>query len=289
MIVDFRFTPPTPEGLPRYTSPPRHMKGYAEAYGERVFGGKTLRVMTAVELVRWLDEQGVDRVLLKCSDTETTLGAKYPMERLHDYVKGHPNRLLATAGVDPHKGMGAVREIEEAVRAFGFKAVNLNPFELRLHANDKKFYPIYAKCVELDVPVLLHTSFNLTRDFSLDYGRPLYLDEVARDFPELMIVAVHGGWPWVLEMVAICWKYPNVYIEISGTMPKYIMTPNSGWDPLLVYGNGLLQDRILWGSNWPMIEPKESIEWVRKFPLKDEVKQKWLGENAARLLKLDGR
>lgn len=286
MIVDFRFTPPTPEGLPRYTNPPAHMKGYADAYGERVFGGRGLTTMAAEELVRWLDAQGVDKVLLKCSDTETTLGARYPMSKLHEYVRRHRDRLLATAGVDPHKGMVAVRELEEAVRAFGFKAANLNPFELELHANDKKFYPIYAKCVELDIPVLLHTSFNLTRNISLDFGRPIYLDEVAKDFPELKIVAVHGGWPWVLEMVAVCWKYPNVYIEISGTMPKYIMTPNTGWDPLLVYGNGLLQDRVLWGSNWPMIEPRESIEWVRKFPLKEDVKRKWLGENAVHLLKL---
>jgi predicted TIM-barrel fold metal-dependent hydrolase len=286
MIVDFRFTPPTPEGLNRYARPAAHMKGYADAYGERVFGGKGLETMPADALVRWLDEQGVDRVLLKCADTETTLGAKYPMEKLHDYVRPHADRLLATAGVDPHKGVRAVRELEEAVRSYGFRAVNLSPFELRLHANDRKFYPIYTKCVELDIPVLLHTSFNLTRDISLDYGRPIHLDDVARDFPELKIVAVHGGWPWVLEMVALCWKYPNVYIEISGTMPKYIMTPNSGWDPLLVYGNGLIQDRVLWGSNWPMIRPGESLEWMRKFPLKEEVRRKWLGENAARLLKL---
>lgn len=286
MIVDFRFTPPTAEGLPRYTNPPEHMKGYADAYGDRVFGGQELRTMAAEELVRWLDDQGVDKVLLKCSDTESTLRTRYPMAKLHEYVLGHPGRLLATAGVDPHKGMVAVRELEEAVRTFGFKAANLNPFELELHANDKKFYPIYTKCVELDIPVLLHTAFNLTRTISLDFGRPIYLDEVAKDFPELKIVAVHGGWPWVLEMVAVCWKYPNVYIEISGTMPKYIMTPNTGWDSLLVYGNGLLQDRVLWGSNWPMIEPRESIEWIRKFPLKEQVKRKWLGENASRLLKL---
>lgn len=286
MIVDFRFTPPTPEGLPRYARPAPHMKGYAEAYGERVFGARSLEPMAPDAFVKWLDAQGVDKVLLKCSDTETTLGAKYPMDRLHDFVKGYPDRLLGTAGVDPHKGMRAVRELEDAVRRFGFKAVNLNPFELRLHANDKKLYPIYSKCVELDVPVLLHTSFNLTREIPLDFGRPLHLDEVAADFPELRIVAVHGGWPWVLEMIAICWKYPNVYIEISGTMPKYIMTPGTGWDPLLVYGNGLLQDRLLWGSNWPMIEPKESMEWIRKFPLKEDVKDKWLGGNAARLLGL---
>src|SRR5206468_7448323 len=125
MILDFRFTPPTPEGLPRYTTPAPHMKGYAEAYGERVFGGRSLEAMSPDSFVKWLDAQGVDKVLLKCSDSETTLGAKYPMDRLYDFVKAHPDRLLGTAGVDPHKGMRAVRELEDAVRRFGFKAVNL--------------------------------------------------------------------------------------------------------------------------------------------------------------------
>src|SRR5262249_22502134 len=251
MIIDFRFTPPTPEGLPRYRTPAAHMKGYAEAYGDRVFGAKTLEEMSPARLVAWLDEQGVDKTLLKCSDTETTLGTKYPMPKLYEYVKDHPDRLLGTASVDPHKGRAAAREFERAVRDYGFKAATLNPFQLGLRSNDKKFYPLYEKRVELDIPVLLPTPFTLPRTTSLEFGQPLYLDEVDRDCPELKIVPVHGGWRWVLEMIAICWKYPNVFIEISGTMPKYIMTPNSGWDPLLLYGNGLLQDRILWGSNWP--------------------------------------
>jgi len=288
VIIDFRFTPPTPEALPRYTAPPKHMAGYAQAYGKRVFGGKEAGVdfMSADALVKWMDEQGVDKVLLKCSDNETLMGKRYPHEKLYEYVKEHPTRLLATAGADPYKGMVAVRELERAVKEYGFKGLNMGPWELKLHANDKKFYPIYAKCVELDIPVLLHTSFNLTRELMLDYGRPIYLDEVAKDFPELKIVAVHGGWPWVLEMIAVAWKYPNVYIEISGTMPKYIATPNSGWDPLFVYGNTVIQDRVLWASNWPMITPKESLVGVRQFPLKETVRKKWLGENAARLLKL---
>jgi predicted TIM-barrel fold metal-dependent hydrolase len=142
MIVDFRFTPPTPEGLPRYRTPAAHMKGYAEAYGERVFGGQTLEEMPPDRFVAWLDEQGVDKVLLKCSDTETTLGTKYPMPKLYEYIRNHPDRLLGTASVDPHKGSTAVQELERAVRDCGFKAANFNPFELGLRANDKKFYPL---------------------------------------------------------------------------------------------------------------------------------------------------
>ncbi|MFQ5895143.1 MAG: amidohydrolase family protein [Nitrospinota bacterium] len=287
MIIDFRFSCPIPEGLDRYLKPKAHMAHYAEHYGARVYGEGSLgRYMEPSELIDWLDSLGVDRVLMKCADSETTRGTKTPMDKIYGYVRQRPDRLLAAAGVDPHKGMRAVRELEHAVKEYGFVACNMGPWELELHANDKRFYPIYTKCCELDIPVLLHTSMNLSRNLLMEYGRPIHLDEVARDFPELKIVAVHGGWPWMLEMVAVAWKQPNVYIEISGTRPKYIGTPNTGWEPLLQFGNGVLKNKVLWASNWPMLDPKEGIEGVRSFPLREEVKRMWLGENAARLLKL---
>lgn len=286
MIIDFRFTPPTPEGLPRYTSPPKHLAGYADTFGTRVYGGSNpdVRQMPAEELVAYLDRVGVDKALLKSGDNETTQGKKYPMENLAAYVKGHEDRLVGIAGVDVHKGMRAVRELEWSVKELGFKGVNLGPYELKLRANDKKYYPIYTKCVELDIPVLLHTSINFSQELLLDFGNPMYVDEVAVDFPELKIVCVHGGWPWMTQMVAVAWRHKNVYIEISGIRPKYIAMPGTGYEPLLVYGNSILQNQVVWGSNWPQVTPEEGIEGVRGFPLKEDVKEKWLGLNAARLL-----
>jgi predicted TIM-barrel fold metal-dependent hydrolase len=291
VIIDFRFTPPTPEGLPRYTAPPKHLRGYAEAFGKRVYGGENpdVRLMSVDELLNYLDRAGVDKALLKSSDNETTQGKKYPMERLAEYISGHEERLIGVAGVDPHKGMHAVRELEWSIKDLGFKAVNLGPYELKLSANDKKYYPLYAKCVELDVPVLLHTSINFSNELLMDFGNPMYVDEVAVDFPELKIVCVHGGWPWITQMVAVAWRHRNVYIEISGIRPRYIAMPGTGYEPLLVYGNSILQNQIVWGSNWPQVTPEEGIEGVKSFPLKDEVKKKGLGENAARLLGLGVR
>lgn len=286
MIIDFRFTPPTPRGLPRYTAPPKHLKGYSNAFGKRVYGGTNpdVRLMEAEELVAYLDRVGVDKALLKTGDNETTQRSKYPMEELKAYIEGREDRLVGIAGVDPHKGMRAVRELEWAVRELGFKAVNLGPYEQKLRANDKKYYPIYTKCVELDIPVLLHTSINFSNELLLDFGNPMYIDEVAVDLPELKIVCVHGGWPWITQMVAVAWRHKNVYIEISGIRPKYIAMPGTGYEPLLVYGNSILQNQVVWGSNWPQVTPEEGIEGVRSFPLKEEVKAKWLGLNAARML-----
>ena len=111
---------------------------------------------------------------------------------------------------------------------------------------------------------------------------------MACDFPNLTIVANHGGWPWVTEMVAVAWKHPNVYIEIGAVSPKYIGTPGTGWEPLMVYGTSLLQDRVLFATD-NMLPPKRCVDELKALPLKDAVKDKWLGGNAARLLGLEGK
>ena len=130
MIIDFRFSPPTPEGLGRYLEPPRYMHGYAATYGAQVYGtGSRARNMTAEELIRFLDEQGVDKVVFKTGDTETIRGKKYPLEKLYKYVHGYQDRLLALAGVDPHKGMSAVRVLEAAGRDYGFCGANIFPLQ----------------------------------------------------------------------------------------------------------------------------------------------------------------
>lgn len=286
MIIDFRHTPPTTEGLSRYIDPPPHLRGYAERYGSRVYGGSNAEVtaMSADELVARLDRIGVDGAVLKSADNESTHGTKYPLERLAAYVDGHGDRLFPVAGVDPHKGMAAVREVEWAVRELRFRGVNLSPFEQQLRANDPLYFPIYAKCVELAVPVLLHTGVNFSSGLSLDFGHPRYVDEVAVAFPDLKIVCVHGGWPWVLETIAVAWRHRNVFIDISGVRPRYMLKPGSGWEPLLNYGATVVADKVLWGSNWPQVTPEEGLAAINSFPLSDDARAKWLGGNAAQLL-----
>ncbi len=114
-------------------------------------------------------------------------------------------------------------------------------------------------------------------------GKSKVLSLLACDFPGLKLVASHGGWPWVNEMVAVAWKHPSVYIEIGAISPRYIGIPGTGWEPLMVYGNSLLRDRVLWATD-AMVPHKRSVEELRALPLKESVKEKWLGLNAARLL-----
>lgn len=255
------------------------MANYGRVYQGSRGGGRTVE-----DLLASMEEAGVTHAVLQAewaSGDFRTLN-----EAALRIAHGHPDRFTPFITVNPGDYVDMVEVIKEG-HDRGAKGVNLQPFAYRMHAHDKRFYPLYAKCQELGLPVTIHTSINFSNDRSIDYGRPLYLCEIACDFPGLAIVANHGGWPWVTEMVAVAWKHSNVYVEIGAVSPKYIGTPGTGWEPLLLYGNrSLLEDRILFATD-SMLPFRRVIEEVRELPLKDETKMKWLGLNAARLLKLE--
>jgi predicted TIM-barrel fold metal-dependent hydrolase len=281
LIIDFRVTVPASErAAPGEQSGGR---GYMANYG-RVYQGSRGGGRDADALVASMDEAGVDHAVLQAE------WASGDFRLLNDAalrIAGRfPGRFTPYVTVNPAEYVDMVEVVKEGHER-GARGVNLQPFSYRLHAHDKRFYPLYSKCQELALPVTIHTSINFSNDRSIDFGRPLYLCEVACDFPNLTIVANHGGWPWVTEMVAVAWKHPNVYIEIGAVSPKYIGTPGTGWEPLLVYGNrGLLEDRVLFATD-SMLPFRRVIDELRELPLKEETKAKWLGANAARLLKLE--
>ncbi len=231
------------------------------------------------QFVEELDEAGVEWGIIQAGTTDRTA----------EIVSQFPDKFMGQAMLDPRDGMTAVRELERAVKELGFTSFYASPFRYGLRANDKKFYPLYAKAVELGIPVFVYTTMNYRTDFPMDIGRPLYLDEVARDFPEMTIVAGCGGWPWVPEMIGVARRHQNVYINMSAQRPKYLATPGSGWEMLMQFGNTLLQDRIVFASGWMNFQMPigKVIAEMRALPLKEEVKEKWLYQNAARLLHLE--
>src|SRR5438128_809426 len=126
----------------------------------------------------------------------------------------------------------------------------LRLFMIGLPADDRRYYPFYAKCVELGIPLSIHTSANWTSVAVNDLGHPRHLDPVARDFPELRIIMSHGGYPWVLEACLLAWKYENVYLELAAHRPKYLGEPGTGWEPLLRFGQTTIAEKVLYGSGW---------------------------------------
>ncbi len=166
-----------------------------------------------------------------------------------EIVRLHPDQFVGFASVDAADGLEAVNELKRAVETLGLRGLNVQPFASKIRANHKKFYPLYLKCLEYGIPVTIHTGINYSYDRTLGFGRPIYVDEVACDFPGLTIVLNHGGWPWVHESVAIARKHRTVYIELGGIAPKYVAKPGAGWEMLLALGNSVLQDQILFATD----------------------------------------
>lgn len=285
-MIDYGSSPP----VPAFRPPQReHLANYRRVYGASEAAVGEAQARSADPLADWLadyERLGAEHVVIKARDLETTFGLKIRNEDVAAFCAEHGPRYIGFAGVDPHKGMHAVRELEHAVRELGLRGLNLQCFENKLRINDAKLYPLYAKCIELDVPVNIHASINFSSETLMDYGRPAYLDEVMVHFPELRVVASPPGWPWVHELIGVAWRHANVHIGLVAVRPKYLNVAHSGYEPLLQYGNTILADRIIFGSAWPMQPVERAVAEVRALPLKDGVAEKWLGGNARRLLAL---
>jgi predicted TIM-barrel fold metal-dependent hydrolase len=202
-----------------------------------------------------------------------------------EYVKTYPERLLGFAGIDPIASKDPVADLDRYVNEWGMRGLNLQTCVQGLYPNDKRLYPLYSYCQKKGIPVSIHASANFMTNRKISYGHPLCLDEIACEFEDLAIVANHGGWPWVTEMVAVAWKHPSVYVELGGISPKYIARPGSGWEPLLNYGNSVLQDQILFATD-SLIPHERVLKEIDLLPLKDSVKEKFLCKNGMRLLGL---
>lgn len=241
--------------------------------------------MTIEEFISQLNKMGVKKAIIFNLDEETPSGiAGLPNDYYAKIVNQFPNKFVGFAGIDPLKGMNAVREIRRSYD-LGLRGIAVRPFMFKIPPTHAKMYPIYSTCVELDIPIWFHLSINYST-YAMDVERPIHLDLVAQDFPELKMIAGHGGWPWINEMVAVAWRNPNIYIDIASYQPKYIGMRGTGWEPLIHYGNSVLQDRILFGSTWLFMGQsiKQLADGVMNLPLKEDVKRKWLYHNAAKLL-----
>ena len=190
---------------------------------------------------------------------------------------------IGTFSMAPFDIMRAISQLEFCKRA-GMIGVSAEPSFFHMPIDDRRLYPIYAKAVELNLMVCLHTGINYGVTHPIRNDHPLMLDDVACDFPALRLVACHAGWPWVAEMVAVARKHPNVYMEFGGLAPKYVAAPGSGWEVMHRFMNSVLAEQVLFGTDWPVISPTRAVTEWREMGLKPHVLDNVLGANAARLL-----
>ena len=234
--------------------------------------------VSASEMVGMMDAGGIERL---CMTTWARPGISITSnDRIHEFVREYPDRFVGVATVDLEKPVAAVRELDRAVRELGFKALRVIPWLWNRPPNDKLYYPLYVKCIELDIPFCTqvgHTGPLMPSE----PGRPIpYLDEVALTFPELRILGGHIGYPWTDEMIALAWKHENVYIDTSAYLPRYYPPQ------LLHFMNTYGQDKVLFGTNFPMLSLEKCAEQSRALELKPEAMQKFLRDNARRVYKL---
>lgn len=198
---------------------------------------------------------------------------------VHGFVNEHPDRLAGVGSVDITKPMEAVAEVRRCIDELGFKAIRVLPWLWELPPTDRLFYPVYAACCELGVPFC--TQIGHTGPMrSSEVGRPIYLDRVALDFPGLVIVGGHIGYPWTDEAIAVATKHRNVYIDTSAyAVSRYPA-------PLVDYLKTNGGDKVLFGSNYPMIDPAKALAGLEELGLDNETRRAFLGGNAARVFGL---
>lgn len=202
-------------------------------------------------------------------------------DEVASWVQQAPERLFGVASVNLARPMEAVRELRRCVKVLGFKGLRMLPWLWQLPPNDRRYYPLYAECCELDVPFCLQVGHTGPL-YPSEPGRPIpYLDEVALDFPELTIVGGHIGYPWHVEMIALATKYPNVYIDTSAY--KISRYPRELVDYMRAHG----KKKVLFGSNHPMISPAECLQGLEELQLSEVATRLFLAENARRVFKLE--
>ncbi len=224
-----------------------------------------------------MDQAGVDRSLI--SAWVAPRNVMISNDEVAGFVSQAPDRLVGVGSVDISKPMEAVREIRRCVNDLGFKAIRVLPWLWEAPPTDRRFYPVYTACCDIGVPFCTqigHTGPLMPSEV----GRPIYLDQVALDFPELKIVGGHIGYPWTDEAIAVATKHENVYIDTSAyTAKRY---PQA----LVEFMRGHGRNKVLFGTNYPMIMPAKALEHLPDLALENEVQELFLGGNACRIFSL---
>ncbi|HEY8352138.1 MAG TPA: amidohydrolase family protein [Sphingomonadales bacterium] len=264
--------------------------GFDENFMEQVRMPQDMRGGVTIEdYIAKMDRAGIDHSLLiavRAGDRRMKGSFEIPYEQVAAYCNAHPTRFSGLAGIDPFRGMEGLRDLEYAVKELGFVGAHLYPHWFRLPPDAAQYYPYYAKCCELDIPIMMQVGQNLIyqKDVRLpSVARPILLDQIAIDFPELKLLGIHIGVPWTDEMIAMAWKHENVYIGIDAYAPKHL--PQS----LLHYMNTYGSHKVMFGTDWPVIDPERAVREMEAHNLRPQSYARVMRENALSVFRIAGR
>ena len=242
---------------------------------------------TLAEIARYYRERRMACVVFTVDAEAATGTPAVPNEEVAEAALANPDVIIPFASVDPYKGKLGVRQIRRLVSDFGVRGFKFHPNIQAFHPNDRMAYPLYEAIQESGAIAVFHTGQTGIGagapgggGIRLKYSNPMLVDDVAADFPGMPIILAHPSFPWQDEALAVATHKPQVYIDLSGWSPKY-------FPPQLVqYANTLLKDKVLFGSDYPLLTPDRWLADFAELPIKDEVRPRILKENAARLLGL---
>ena len=248
---------------------------------------KSGKLPTIAETIEYYRQRKIGLVMFSV-DSEFEMGRRrIPNEEVAEAAAANSDIMIAFASVDPHKGKFGVREMRRLIADYGVKGFKFHPTCQGFFPNDRMAYPMYEVIAEHGLPAIFHsghsgmgTGMPGGGGLRLKYSNPMYLDDVAADFPQMKIVIAHPSWPWQDEALSVCLHKPNVYIDLSGWSPKY-------FSPQLVHhANTLLKNKMLFGTDFPLITPDRWMEDFKQAGFRPEVHSLIFKENACRLLGL---
>ena len=240
------------------------------------------------EVLKEFSEAGVSKIVLLPIEASKVSGKPGDTNELFSEIQRKaPDRFIAFATVDPLSPKQASEELERAVKDLELKGLKLHPQLQCFRPSDDRAFRVYETAEELGIPILFHTGTTGVGagmeggyGILLDYGRPIYVDKVAASFPRLKIIMAHFGWPWYEEALAVAMHKANVYIDLSGWAPKHIP------EIVIKYADTLLREKMLFGTDYPMLSPKRWLEEFSKLKLRDESRENILWRNAEKILNI---
>lgn len=262
-IIDFRYRPSTRESLDSFIKHPVY-RDYIKLTPFASTPSKSLEACVAE-----LRELGIDKAVYTGRDCESTYHYPSSNDLVYACMRAYPDLFIGFYGFDPHKKMAAVREFRQAVEKEGMKGASIEPCMAHLRSDDALYYPLYTVCCELNVPVIITAGLSpFMPDVSMDFMNPVYIDNVARDFPELRILISHGGYPWMLEAVAVTQRNRNVYLDFSTCLAK----PQA--EVLIDAAATVISRKVLFASANPFVDVSKAVNAALKLPFSPEERER---------------